>query len=305
MSCEKLKTMQSELKELINNNNTTNQQYENFYEKYNIPYKNKVESEIRDNCGKISAQSGVNIIKIDPKCIKNAEELCMKIHNVSRERVDGDPNLLPWRYRDCYDKYGPQIIGVTQTNFSDIKSACTVNTVLNDPELINNKEMAIVVAMILADQEIKCKSTENNDYFYNFGTTQNILSINRCLNMALSNQKNYMSGCRFSNKRQENISDLVNNCIIKTTIGNPTDETNEENTYSPDFLQSDIPSFYSNQPPAKNTPSTKTNSPSVSNSFQTNTPFNTTTPTPSNETLNIIIVIVIILAAIFVGYKFF
>jgi hypothetical protein len=299
MSCENLKTAQTELKALINNNNTTSEEYEKFYNKYGISYKNKVESEIQDKCNKINVQTSSNILKIDQECVKIAEELCMAIHNVPREVVDGNPSLIPWRYRDCYEKYGPQANFNNQTNFSSIKSDCTVNTILRDPELNNNKEMAIVVAMILADQEINCKSTENNNYFYNFGTKENILSINRCLNMALSEQKNYMSGCRFSNKKQENIKDLVNNCIIKTTIGNPT--ITIPPVSSPYYEPPDI-SQYTN-PPINTTPSNISTTPSNINTTPSN--INTTTPAPKDNTQNIIIIVVIIIFAIFVGYFFF
>lgn len=301
MACENLKIMQTELKALINNKNTTSEEYNNFYIKYGMNYKNKVETEIKNSCGNITAVGSDNVIKIEPDCVIIAEELCMAIHNVPREVVDGNPNLIPWYFRDCYEKYGPYAINNIQSNLSSIKSECAVNTILNDPELNNNKEMAIVVAMILADQEIKCKPDDKNNYFYNFGTKENILSINRCLNMALSEQKNYLSGCRFSNKRQENISDLVNNCIIKTTIGNPVNITpsNTPSNIPPDYTQPDISPIFTNTVPSYTTPQ---------NTISQNiTPLNinTTTLKPTDNTLNIIIVVAIILAAIFIGYFFF
>jgi hypothetical protein len=301
MSCERLKNMQIELQSLINNKNTTKDQYKSFYEKYGIPYTNVVQEEIKNTCDKITAQGSSSILRIDPECVKNTEELCMAIHNVPREVVDGDPRLLPWYYRECYDKYGPEAKYNIQTNFSAIKSDCTVNTILNDPNLNNDKEMAIVVAMILADQEIRCKPDEKNSYFYDFGTKEKILSINKCLNAALTKQQNYMSGCRFSNKRQENISDLVNNCIIKTTIGAPTGETiNLPSLESPNFTLPDTQPFFSNQPSIRNTPS-------PTNSFNTTTPapINTTTPAPKDTTMNMIIVVVIIFVAMLIGYFFF
>ena len=301
MSCDNLKRMQTELKALINNVKTTSEEYKTFYVKYGIPYKNKVEAEINNYCGNIVSQVGSNVIKIEPQCVKDAQELCMAIHNVPREVVDGDPNLIPWYFRDCYEKYGPYANQNIQTNVSTIKSECTVNTILNDPELNNNKEMAVVVAMILADQEINCKPDDKNSYFYDFGTKENILSINRCLNMALSEQKNYLSGCRFSNKRQENINDLINNCRIKTTIGNPVNTTppNMATTLSPVYSQPDTTPIITNPTPQNTTPQNRI----PMNITPSN--INTTTLKPTENSINIIVIVAIILAAIFIGYFFF
>jgi len=107
MSCEKLKTMQNQLRRLINNKNTTSQEYKNFYEYYGIPYTNTVQTEIKETCDRANAQGSLNQIVINPECAKNTEELCMAIHNVPREVIDsGDYTLIPWYFRECYDKYG-------------------------------------------------------------------------------------------------------------------------------------------------------------------------------------------------------
>jgi hypothetical protein len=302
MSCERLKNMQIELRSLINNKNATKDQYESFYKNNGILYTNVVQEEIKNTCDKITAQGSSNFLRIDPECVKNTEELCMAIHKVPREVVDGDPRLLPWYYRECYDKYGPEAKYNIQTNFSAIKSDCTVNTILNDPKLNNDKEMAIVVAMILADQEIRCKPDEKNSYFHDFGTKEKILSINKCLNAALTKQQNYMSGCRFSNKRQENISDLVNNCIIKTTIGAPTGEIiNIPSFEPPNLTLPDISPIFTN--PASSYTTTPSNN--TTPRYTTPVTINTTTPAPKDTTMNMVIVVVIILAAIFIGYFFF
>jgi hypothetical protein len=306
MTCEKLKIMQTELKKLIKNKNTTNKEYEAFYDKYGIPYKNKVEAEIKNSCGDNSALGGVNTIKILPECVKNAEELCMAIHNVPREVVDGNPNLIPWYFRDCYEKYGPYANFNEQSNLSSVNSDCTVNTVLNDLELNNNKEMAIVVAMILAEQEIKCNPNESSDYFYNFGTTENISSINRCLNTALSEQRNYLDGCRFSNRRQENISQIVNNCITNTTIGNPVNPTPIK---PPDYIQPDISPIFTNPAPSyinpQNTTPQNINPQNINPQNTTPSNINTTTFKPTENSITIIIVVAIFLVAILVGYFLF
>ena len=300
MSCEKLKKMQTELKALIDNKDSTSAQYEKFYKDNNIPYKNILQEELKKSCSTIIAQGSENRIEIHPDCPKIAEDLCMVIHNVSREVVDGDPRLLPWYYRDCYDKYGPYAINNIQTNISAIKSECIVNTYLNDPELNNNKETAIVVAMILADQEIKCKPGEKNDFTYQFGTTEKILSINRCLNTALSEQKNYMRGCRFSNRRQENISDLINNCMIESTFGKPVSEKPPNKIPPNKIPPNDQPD---NLPIFNDTLSSYTTTPNINN-LNTTTP-NTTTLKPTDNSLNIIAVVAIIFAAILIGYFFF
>jgi hypothetical protein len=124
--------------------------------------------------------------------------------------------------------------------------------------------------------------------------------------MALSEQKNYMSGCRFSNKRQENISDLVNNCIIKTTIGNPVNTESENTTPSnttlpPVYSQPDISPIFTNPTPSYTT--TPFNNTTPRNMIPSN--INTTTLKPTENNINIIAVVAIILAAILIGYFFF
>ena len=165
---------------------------------------------------------------------------------------------------------------------------------------LTNKELAIVVAMILADQEMKCKPCEINDFTYKFGTNEKILSINRCLNTALSEQKNYMRGCRYSNRRQENISDLVSNCIIESTFGKPVSERPPNrippNTIPPNNQPDNLPIFNDTLPSYTTTPNI--------NTLNTTTP-NTTTLKPKDNTENIIIVVAIIFAAILIGYFFF
>ena len=47
MSCEKLKKMQTELKALIDNKDSTSAQYEKFYKDNNIPYKNILQEEFK------------------------------------------------------------------------------------------------------------------------------------------------------------------------------------------------------------------------------------------------------------------
>ena len=99
-----------------------------------------------------------------------------------------------------------------------------------------------------------------------------------------------MRGCRFSNRRQENISDLISNCIIESTFGKPVNEI------PPNDQPDNLPIFNDTLPSYTTTPNI--------NNLNTTTP-NTTTLKPTDNSLNIIAVVAIIFAAILIGYFFF
>ena len=216
MSCERLKNIQTEIKAIIDNPNSTNEDYKKFYAKYGIPFKNKVEVEIQNNCGAINAQIAENTIEVPESCVESTRKLCLAMDS------EGPGS---WRYEQCMNKYGPNVKNNYQSNISNINTTCVTNTVLGDPELAANKNLGIVVAMTMADRLIKCNPNEINNFFDTFGSDEKIKIINECFQESIVEQKNYLKGCRVSNKLQQNISEVINECIINTQVAPPAPTT--------------------------------------------------------------------------------
>jgi hypothetical protein len=122
MSCERLKNIQTEIKALLDNPNAKNEDYKKFYAKYGIPYSNKVEVEIQNNCGVINAQIAENIIEVPKECVESTKKLCL----IMDKEGPGS-----WKYEQCMRKYGPVIKNIYQSNISNITTTCATNTIFH------------------------------------------------------------------------------------------------------------------------------------------------------------------------------
>jgi hypothetical protein len=228
MSCERLKNIQEEIKTLIDNPNSTNEDFKKFYAKYDIPFKNKVETEIKANCGNIDAQIAENIIEVPQSCVDSTRRLCLAMDK------EGPGS---WRYEECMRNFGPNVKNNYQSNISNIKNNCVINTILGDPELAANRQLGVVVGMIMADRLINCKPNERNNFFDIFGSDQKIKIINECFQESIVEQKNYLKGCRVANKLQSNINDIVNECIIKAQVAPSSTTTPETVLTTPQVIE--------------------------------------------------------------------
>jgi hypothetical protein len=293
MSCERLKNIQTEIKALLNNPNANNQDYKNFYAKYGIPYSNKVEVEIKNNCGVINAQIASNIIEIPESCVDASRKLCLAIDK------DGPGS---WKYEQCMNKYGPRIRNIYQSNVSNITSTCITNTILGDPELAANKNLGVVVAMIMADRIINCNPAENNNYYDAFSSDEKIKVINECVNSSIVEQKNYLSGCRLENKLQQNISENIDTCIIKTKVSETMRPTQRPITTRPPIttrrpITTRLP--ITTRSPITTRPPINTRSPTAVNIKPTTITDDITIP-PTSDDINLLPFILIGLALVII-----
>lgn len=238
-SCERLKDILVELKALINKKDANNEDYKRFFSKWKIPYKSNLETKIKDECVKYNILGGGNFMGIDQDCVKATKELCMKISPRKFDPDNTPDHLIPAAYKKCYREFGPYLIDNTQINSAVVSQECKVNTILGDPELTNNKELAIAIAMILADRIINCNPDANNIFYDSFSSAEKINSFSTCINSVLSEQTNYLKGCRISNKTMKNLNDVVQNCIIKNSFdrSKPIDEE-QESIEQPPYIPS-------------------------------------------------------------------
>jgi len=271
MSCERLKNILTELKVLIDNKNATNQTYKDFYQKWGIPYKSNLEKKITDTCANWNVITGTNIIQIDPQCVEDTKKLCRSASKSLRLPIFKDFNHDTWDerrwpadYRECYWEFAPYANNITQMNDARVQQECRVNTILGDPELTNNQELAASVAMILAKRIINCDPAAKNEFYDSFSSSEKINAFNTCVNSVVSEQQNYLRGCRLANKVQKNVNDVVQNCLIKTSFDRP--QPTQRPTQQPTQRPTQQPT---QQPTQKPTPT------------QTQTPTQTPTPTPT------------------------
>ena len=262
MSCERLKNILTDLKTLINNKNANNQNYKDFFQRWNIPYKSNLEKKINDNCASWNVQSGINIMEIDPECVEATKELCSAMSKSLKlpifkdfDHDTWDERRWPSDYRNCYWEFSPYLIDNTQTNLSTVQSECRINTILADPELTNNKELAASVAMILTKRIISCDPNARNEFYDAFSSSEKINSFSTCVNSVVSEQQNYLKGCRIANKVQKNVSDIVQKCLITTSFDREIKVPQQEqikpiqvfttrptiNSRLPEFTQTPIP----------------------------------------------------------------
>ena len=250
MSCERLQNILNELKTLIDNKNATNQSYKDFFQKWNIPYKSDLQKKITDNCTNWNVITGTNVIKIDPQCVEDTKKLCRAASKSLRLPIfkdfnhdTWDENRWPADYRECYWEFAPYANNITQINDARVQQECRVNTILGDPELTNNQELAASVAMILAKRIIKCDPNAKNEFYDAFSSSERINSFSTCVNSVVSEQQNYLKGCRLANKVQKNVNDVVQNCLIKTSFDRqqPTQQPTQRPTQRPTFTPTSIP----------------------------------------------------------------
>jgi len=205
MSCKKIQTMQSELSTIINNTNSTSQNYEDFYKKWGINYSNNTNVKNIAQCSTVSAAASSNKLEIPQACVDASVNLCLGVDS----KGTGSP-----KYDECWKLYRPTMKNITQSSTNTITSNCMVTSLLQDPVLNKNKELSLILNMNLAKQQIDCddSKTFNNA----ISSEERIVRISDCINNNVVNQQNIISACNVSDVVQKNINEIISNCAIKS-----------------------------------------------------------------------------------------
>jgi hypothetical protein len=205
MSCKNLQMMQNELDTIINNNNSTSQNYEDFYKKWGINY--TIDANVKNiaQCSTINAAIGSNKLEIPQSCVDAATNLCLGLDSKGK----GSP-----AYDECWKLYRPSMRNINQSNVNMITSNCMVSSLLKDPVLKKNKELSLILNMNIAKQKIDCDDSKSNTFNNAISSKEKIISMSDCINNNVVNQMNYISVCNASDVVQKNISDVVSNCAI-------------------------------------------------------------------------------------------
>jgi hypothetical protein len=207
MSCENLQTMQNELNIILDNNNATSVDYNNFFNKWNIDHNINTSEKNIAQCTQINAAIGSNKVEIPQACTDAAKNLCLSVDNKGK----GSPT-----YDKCWQLYRPSISNINQSNKNTITSNCMVTSILKDPVLSANKKLALLLNMKLAEQKINCDDNKINSFKNSLSSDDKIISISDCINYNIVDQQNLISACNVSDTIQKNISNIVSNCIIKS-----------------------------------------------------------------------------------------
>jgi len=206
MSCEKLQMMQNELNIILDNNNATSTDYNNFFNKWNIDHTINTSETNLARCTQMNAATGSNKVEIPQACTDAAKNLCLSVDNKGKGSST---------YDKCWQIYRPTISNINQSNKNKITSNCMVTSILKDPILAANKELALLLNLKLAENKINCDSKINS--FKNALSSDNsVISVSDCINTNVVGQQNIISACNVSDVIQKNISDIISNCIINS-----------------------------------------------------------------------------------------
>ena len=203
MSCQKLQIMQNELNAILNNKNAVSNDYNTFFNKWGINYKNNTSVKNIAQCTGINAAIGSNNLEITQSCVDEVKNLCLSLDS------NGEGSRA---YDNCMKLYRPTLSNINQSNKNTITSNCVVSSILKDPILSKNKELALLLNMDLAKYKINC-----NDYKINnsLSSDDKTISVSDCLSYNIANQQNIISACYVSDVIQNNISNIISDCIIK------------------------------------------------------------------------------------------
>ena len=207
MSCEKLQMMQNELNIILDNNNATSTDYNNFFNKWNIDHKINTSEVNLARCTQMNAATGSNKVEIPQACTDAAKNLCLSVDNKGK----GSPT-----YDECWQIYRPTISNINQSNKNKITSNCMVTSILKDPVLAANKELSLLLNMKLAEQKINCDDSKINSFKNSLSSDDQVISVSDCINTNIVGQQNIISACNVSDVIQKNISNIISNCLINS-----------------------------------------------------------------------------------------
>jgi hypothetical protein len=226
MACKKLEIMQKELKNIIENQNATSQDYENFFKKHDVKYSQNTLVKNFAQCGTANAAIGSNKAIIPEGCSEAAQKLCLSVDSKGK----GSP-----KYDECWKAYRPKMSNIDQSNINKITSNCMVSSLLKDTALESNKQLGLVLQMTLGKQIIDCDETRSNSFSQSLASDNKIVTMNDCINQNISNQKNVIEACYTSDVAQSNISQIISDCRIKSGDV-PLEDHSHTDFYKPDTI---------------------------------------------------------------------
>ncbi len=226
MACKKLEIMQKELKNIIENQNATSQDYENFFKKHDVNYSKNTLVKNFAQCGTANAAIGSNKAIIPEGCSEAAQKLCLAVDSKGK----GSP-----KYDECWKVYRPKMSNIDQSNINKITSNCMVSSLLKDTALESNKQLGLVLQMTLGKQIIDCDETKSNSISQSLSSDDKIITMSDCINQNISNQKNVIEACYTSDVAQNQISQIISDCRIKSGDV-PLENHSDTKFYAPDMI---------------------------------------------------------------------
>ena len=186
-SCNNIKDNINALKLLIQNNDST--KLKTYLKDNNIIYSSNIEN-IKNNCGGNNTMVGINIID-NSECANALMSTCSKLFT--------DPKLI----NKCARL---KVSGnINQENKAKITSSCYITSLLNDKQLVSNRNINLGLHLVNSNQDLDCKTITNDKILNN---------INECINSNSILQQNILEVCSMSNISQINNADAISKCII-------------------------------------------------------------------------------------------
>lgn len=206
-NCNKIKAMVRDLRPIVAKNPMDQTDFTNFMTKYNLGSSNSILNNL-NSCSNYNVNIGSNTIEIPSICFTTIKKGCEA------------EQALGHSYNECIHNNRPSIRNVTQTNIANVEQTCNIRSLLNNDTVQANTEFALTLKLLLGNYDISCEQgTDNSFNFLNRSNT--IMDVmNDCTNASFVIQSNNLDICYADGVYQKNVSDVIQNCAIKSNVEN-------------------------------------------------------------------------------------
>ena len=214
-TCEKINKIKEDIIKLLDNKNITNQDYINYYNKYNIKFDNA-----SNTCSVGTANIGVNFAD-NSACANEARKYCDKLFPDMEKAIN------------CTEIMVGDIGEINQTNTSSVVTACSMNVFKTNLQNENNHTIAL--SLYETKKNLNCSDKNINTTLNN---TASINKINKCIITNNSLQQNIFTKCKAQNINMSNVIDINSKCIFDEVPTNKDVKNN--NPIEPSIIKKNI-----------------------------------------------------------------
>jgi hypothetical protein len=169
-------------------------------------------TEIENEC-KNKVESGqINELRQNPDCLRTISAMCGLMS------TDDAKLKCAREYLDSF-----KIKNISQENKNKIQQVCVINSITD--KLIKQEPNIDSIANVMQVQKASgllntnTSITENcNEVNMDMSSEQFLTNINKCLNETISKQKNAIDVCGAIDIKQENTTNILNDCLVRNGV---------------------------------------------------------------------------------------
>jgi hypothetical protein len=208
-NCNRIKEMLTELKPIVDKVPMDQNKFKEFMTKYNLGNSETILNNI-GICSSVAVNIGDNIVSVPRECVTTVERAC---------RLEEERGV---NYQECYKKYRPSIRNITQDNVATVDQICNITSLLRDESVQRNTQLALLLKLLLGNVNVSCEQGVANSFTFLNNNLNSVDVLNNCLNESFLIQQNKLNVCYADGVYQENIANIIQNCIVKSNIESGT-----------------------------------------------------------------------------------